>query len=445
MARIAFALAGLVSAFSLVADAEDYTLHTFRKIQLSDQFWSEGANYGDFNHDGKMDIVSGPYWWEGPDFLKRHEYAPATTSFKIKKADGTELVIPGCKGALSQENAYSSNFFAFTCDFNGDGWTDILILGFPGDKSWWFENPQGKDEHWIRHTAIDVTDLESPAFDDLTGDGKPEVIFSSGGYLGYAEPDWMHPTNKFIFHKISPKGGWQRFTHGYGYGDVNGDGRLDVLEQNGWWEQPRSLAGDPQWKFHQVNFGNGGAQMYAYDVNGDGRNDIITSLAAHGYGLAWYEQLAETNAAGDPKFLQHVFMNKDPADNRYGVKFSQLHAVALVDMDGDGLKDIVTGKRFWAHGPTGDVEPGAPAVLYWFKLVRSPNQGVDFIPYLIDNDSGIGTQVVAGDVNGDGLPDIVVGNKKGTFVHLHSARKTTREEWEKSQPKPQTAQSASAR
>ncbi len=447
MAKIAFPLAGLVSAFLLAAiapAAEDYTLHTFKKIQLSDEFWSEGANFGDFNHDGKMDVVSGPYWWEGPDFSKRHEYYPASVGFKLKKADGSEVVIPGFKGGRSQENAYSDNFFAFTYDFNGDGWTDILILGFPGDKSWWFQNPQGKSEYWSRHTAIDVTDNESPTFGDLTGDGKPEVIFHSGGYLGYAEPDWKNPTNKFLFHKISPKGEWQRFTHGFGYGDVNGDGRMDLLEKNGWWEQPASLAGDPEWKFHKTNFGTGGAQMYVYAVNGDGRNDIITSLAAHGYGLAWYEQLAENNQAGEPKFAQHLFMNQQPRDNKYGVKFSQLHAIDLVDMDGDGLKDIVTGKRFWAHGPTGDVEPDAPAVLYWFKLVRGADKSVDFVPHLIDNDSGIGTQVVAGDLNGDGLPDVVVGNKKGTFVHLHSAKKATRQEWEKAQPKPRSAQDVSA-
>jgi len=447
MAKIAFPLAGLVSAFLLAAiapAAEDYTLHTFKKIQLSDEFWSEGANFGDFNHDGKMDVVSGPYWWEGPDFSKRHEYYPASVGFKLKKADGSEVVIPGFKGGRSQETAYSDNFFAFTYDFNGDGWTDILILGFPGDKSWWFQNPQGKSEYWSRHTAIDVTDNESPTFGDLTGDGKPEVIFHSGGYLGYAEPDWKNPTNKFLFHKISPKGEWQRFTHGFGYGDVNGDGRMDLLEKNGWWEQPASLAGDPEWKFHKTNFGTGGAQMYVYAVNGDGRNDIITSLAAHGYGLAWYEQLAENNQAGEPKFAQHLFMNQQPRDNKYGVKFSQLHAIDLVDMDGDGLKDIVTGKRFWAHGPTGDVEPDAPAVLYWFKLVRGADKSVDFVPHLIDNDSGIGTQVVAGDLNGDGLPDVVVGNKKGTFVHLHSAKKATRQEWEKAQPKPRSAQDVSA-
>ena len=113
-------------------------------------------------------------------------------------------------------------------------------------------------------------------------------------------------------------------------------------------------------------------------------------------------------------------MNKEPSENRYGLKFAQLHAIDLVDMDGDGIKDIVTGKRFWAHGSAGDVEPNAPAVLYWFQLVRNQDKTVDFVPHLIDNNSGVGTQVTVGDLNGDKLPDIIVGNKKGVFVHLHA-------------------------
>jgi len=444
MTKHFLAIAGIVSASLAAATAADYTVHSFKRLFLSEHFWSEGASFGDFNKDGKMDVVSGPFWWEGPDYRQRHEYYPADKTWTKKNDDGSEAKIPGFKGALSKENTYSDNFFAFTYDFNADGWTDILILGFPGQASHWYENPKGAEGHWPKHLAVEWTDNESPTFGDLTGDGKPEIIFhtrfkegtNSVSYLGYAEPDWKNPTAKFTFHKISTPGKWHWFNHGYGYGDVNGDGRLDILEKDGWWEQPASLAGDPVWKQHKVNLGLGGAQMYAYDVNGDGLNDVITSIQAHGWGLAWYEQLKEKSASGEIEFKQHMVMNKEPGENKYGVKFSQLHAIDLVDMDGDGLKDIVTGKRYWAHGPTGDAEPNAAAVLYWFKLVRGENKSVDFIPYLIDNNSGIGTQVVAGDVNGDGLPDIVVGNKKGTYLHLHQTRKASQAEWEKAQPKP---------
>ena len=442
MTKLSLALGSLLLA-AFTVHAEDLTLHTFKKVQLSDQFWSEGANFGDFNKDGVMDVVSGPYWWEGPDFKKRHEYYPAATTFELKLGPMTKVTVPGFHGTLGKENAYSDNFFAYTHDFNGDGWTDILIYGFPGLDASWYENPKGKEGNWQKHLAFAVVDNESPQWLDITGDGKPEIICNSGGFFGYITPDWNETTKPWTLHKISPKGGWQRFTHGIGVGDVNGDGKPDLLEANGWWEQPASLAGDPEWKQHKVPFapGHGSAHMYAYDVNGDGLNDVITSLAAHGYGLAWFEQLKERDEKGEVRFTQHNIMNPQinpkapPAANEYGVRFSQLHAIDLVDMDGDGLKDIVTGKRIWAHGPAGDAEPNAPAVLYWFKLNRGADKSVQWLPYQIDGDSGIGTQVVAGDINGDKLPDVVVGNKKGTFVHIHGVKKVSREEWEKAQPK----------
>lgn len=381
--------------------------------QLTPHFWAEGANFGDFNKDSKMDIVYGPYWWEGPDFSKRHTYSDDSKTSKIK-ANGAEETIPGFKGALSNENEYSKNFLAYSYDVNSDGWTDIIILGFPGEQSWWYENPQGKDEKWKQHVALDVTDNESPHFTDVTGDGKPEIVCSSKGYWGYAEIDSKNPTEPWKWHNISPKGPWQRFTHGMGVGDVNGDRRLDILEKDGWWEQPASLAGDPEWKKHEAQWGNGGSQMFAYDVNGDGKNDIISSLAAHGYGVAWFEQ---TDDGGVPGWVKHVIVGAKPEEGETGIVFSQPHAMDLIDMNGDGMKDLVTGKRFWAHGPSGDAESNGPKVLWWFELKREGGKG-KWLPHLIDDQSGVGTQVVAGDVNGDKKPDVVVGNKAGAFVFL---------------------------
>ena len=135
-------------------------------------------------------------------------------------------------------------------------------------------------------------------------------------------------------------------------------------------------------------------------------------------------------------FKRHIIINKEPSDNKYGVKFSEMQAVAFTDIDGDGLKDIVTGKRFWAHtkNENFDPEPNAPAVLYWFKQVRHPDKSVEFIPYLIDDNSGAGTQIAIGDVNGDGLPDIAVANTKGAFVFIQKVRKVSQKEWEHARP-----------
>ncbi len=390
------------------AAREEHTLVTWKKIVLSETFTSEGANVGDFNKDGKLDVVSGPFWYEGPEFKKAHEFMPV----KVFKKD----------------NEYSNAFFAFTYDFNKDGWTDILIYGFPGKDASWFENPQGKAGHWKKTEIFPVVDNESPQFEDVNGDKVPDILCSTGGELGYVT------IADGKFHRIGEKDPkkYHKYTHGLGVGDINGDGRKDFIDVWGWWEQPASLEGDPVWKRHPAKFGTAGAQIYATDVDGDGDSDVIGCLHAHGYGLAWWEQV---KADGAIEWKQHTLMNEKPEDSRYGVKFSQPHAIDLVDIDGDGLKDIVTGKRHFAHGSKGDKDPLAEPVLYWWRLVRGKD-GVDFVPHLIDNDSGIGTQVLATDVNGDGFPDTVVGSKRGTFVCLQERRKVSREEWEKAQPKP---------
>ena len=427
--------------FATLAVAAEPTLHSFKKQHLENFYWSEGAMLGDLNRDGKPDAVYGPYWWEGPSFTKKREiYAPTKTT-TVKEADGTSRTFAGWHGGMGNANGYSNdNFFAFVHDLDGDGWNDVLTYGLPHTPAYLYLNPAGKEQHWARHTVLDEVDNESPTFVDITGDGKPEIICVNSGNFGYASPDWSNPTAKWKFTPISAGGTWQRYTHGLGVGDMNGDGRLDVLFKDGWFEQPASLAGNPAWTLHKFFFAPSSAQMFAYDVNGDGLTDVVTALAAHGYGFAWYEQIKGTKTAdGGPDFKSHVFMNKEPRENKYGVTFAEIHAVEFVDVDGDGLKDIVTGKCFWAHGPPGtniaSPEAGAPAVLYWFKLVRNRDGSVDWVPNLIDSDSGVGRQVGLGDVNADGRPDIIIGNKKGAFVFTNMAKPVSRADWEKAQPK----------
>jgi hypothetical protein len=204
------------------------------------------------------------------------------------------------------------------------------------------------------------------------------------------------------------------------------------MQKEGWWEQPADGSTVELWKFHAVDFAipkepesrKGGAQMYAVDLDGDGDNDVVTSKDAHGYGLVWFEN---TGRDGDEiKYREHLIMGAKPDENEYGVVVSHLHAVEIADIDHDGVPDIITGRRG---------NPNGPSALYWFQTKRDGGK-VRFVPHRIDRNSGVGTQVVVGDYNGDQWDDIVVGNKRGTFAFTHVVKDVDRHTWEAAQPKP---------
>ncbi|WP_395750547.1 PVC-type heme-binding CxxCH protein [Prosthecobacter sp.] len=420
----------LLLAFAAATTVHAATQITWKRQQLHGDFYSEGAAIGDINGDGKPDVMAGPFWWEGPAFEKKHAYYEPKI-FSI--------------------NGYSDNFFAYVHDFNADKKNDILILGFPGKEARLYLNPGTHDDKpWPMHIVADVVDNESPVFTDITGDGKPEIVCSTGGKFGWFAPNWEKPTEKWPFVAVSEDMKVAKFTHGLGVGDVNGDGKLDLLEARRWWENQGAgvansrldLASPAPWAQHNFAAGiGGGAQMFAYDFDGNGTNDVFTSLAAHRYGVAVYLQNKPWQLTGNNTYppvkdgnfkpveqqatWQRVMLaSEQPQDNDYGIVFSQPHAAYLADIDGDGIKDIVTGKRYWAHNGHDPDERGH-RVIYWYQTKRDGKGGVDFVPHLVDAESGVGVDVQVGDVNGDKLPDIVVGNKAGVFILTQERKDTT--------------------
>ncbi len=398
------AILGLLIAAQTVAHGADNrppapeTKVWFKKLRLTDRYYCDGVDAGDINGDGQVDVVAGPVWYEGPKFVKAHAfYKP----------------VP-----LPPEPAPSNSMFSFVRDFSRDGKPDILVLGRVHKHSaFWYENPGETDGVWKKHFAFDRVRGESPALVGIHGDKSRQVISHWDGRWGWIEPPPKDPRQPWKFRPVGDKEDWPQFYHGEGVGDINNDGRQDLIINDGWYEQPKSEK--ETWLFHRQKFsqGRGGAQMFSYDVDGDGDQDVISALDGHGWGLAWFEQQAGDQGA--IVFREHKIMGDRSEEDLFGVAFSQPHALALADIDGDGLKDIVCGKRMWAHGPKGDIEPNAAPVLYWFQLIRSSQGAVRFAPHQIDDHSGVGVQITVKDVNADGRPDILTASKLGTFVFFN--------------------------
>jgi hypothetical protein len=249
------------------------------------------------------------------------------------------------------------------------------------------------------------------------------LIFGSNGSLRYAKPDTADLTKPWKQYIVSEKG--YSLAHGIGTGDINGDGRQDILNPFGWWEQPAALRDTGVWKYHPQAFGRygkrsvgiGGSLMAVYDANGDGLNDVVTNLNAHGFGLAWFEQ--KRDAAGNISFARHMISDDFSAKNSGGVTFSQPHGAAFADIDRDGIPDYIVGKRYWTHLDNYyDPDPYGAPVLYWYRTVRNSKApgGAEFVPELIHNRSGAGSEITAVDLNGDGAMDIITSTNRGTFI-----------------------------
>lgn len=356
----------------------------FIKHHLWDEFYTEAIAVADVNRDGKLDIIAGARWFEAPNW-KPHDI------WKHKKFDYTK--------------GYSDSFLNYAIDLNEDGWIDLICFDFPGKEVYWYENPKGKEVTWKKYLVDSIASNESPMLEDIDGDGKKDLVYGN------------HVIKQLYWHSYSVKGGkvsWKRhpiseagfngagaFAHGLGWGDINGDGRKDVIVISGWWEAPANIKNASAWKFHEADLGKSCAQMIIFDFDSDGDNDVLSS-SAHDYGVWWHEQIRDNN--NGIRFVTH---NIDTT-------FSEPHSIVLTDINGDGLQDFVTGKRFFSHQGHG---PGGmePAVLYWFEMLKDGRNRPVWVRHEIDNTSGVGIQFVTEDMNKDGKPDILIGNKNGIF------------------------------
>jgi 3-keto-disaccharide hydrolase/FG-GAP-like repeat len=380
----------------------------YQMLRLTPFYYSFASGAADFDRDDNMDIVSGPFIFLGPDFTKVREFYMALST--------------------NPSTNFSSNWLEFAGDFTGDGWPDVLLASTSGTRL--YVNPKGEPRRWDSHAGVvppapNVSEVS--VMKEIDADGKPDLVYASAGAIRWAKPDPANPTGPWLSTQVGEAGTYA--AHGLGAGDINGDGRVDILNVYGWWEQP-AKATTEMWPYHPERFGRqngrgapGGAEMCVYDVNGDGRNDVVTSLQAHVFGLAWFEQKRDT--AGKISFVQHMISDNFASKNAGGVVFSQPHGSTCADMNGDGIPDFVVGKRFFSHNESyADPDPYGAAVLYVYRTARNKQApgGAEFVPELVHNQSGAGSQVLAVDLNKDGVTDLVTSGELGAFAFLGKAR-----------------------
>jgi hypothetical protein len=374
-----FFLLTAVSAFSQLSKTAPLNAGKpskfIKKLIASETFESVGVF--DVNNDKIPDIVSGAYWYEGPKYINRYSI-----------------------GLIKRFGEYWDDFSTVPLDVNGDGKLDYVTGGWFGKTLWWRENP-GNNKEWPEHVMAEPGNIETTRSWDIDGDGVPEIVPNTPNdplvIYRLVKDTRGKGTGKFEMYKITDR----KSGHGLGFGDINGDGRGDFILTGGWAEAPVNPFKDP-WTFHEdFTLGTCSVPVIVADVNKDGMNDLIAGQA-HDYGLDWYEQKKDNK--GKTSWLKHPI---DPFN-------SQFHTMDWLDIDGDGKEELITGKRYRAHG----IDPGVndPLGIYYYQW-----NGESFTKQIISygdygEGKGLGLYFSIADLTGSGRKDIIAAGKDGLYV-----------------------------
>lgn len=349
---------------------------------------NEGIAAADIDGDGQTDLVAGRNWFRNPDWAPR--------PLRI----------------IEDWNGYVQSNGDYIFDVNGDGRPDVLAGSFLPSEVKWYQNPGDEalrlGQLWPAHLLVDTgnSSNEGQLLEDLDQDGVPEWIVNSWQkdvpmfvwrFGSGAKEDGSEQPLKLLPHQLGPHGNG----HGVGIGDLSGDGKLDVLVGQGWYEQPATDPWSQPWTFHADWDLNASLPMLVRDLTGDGRADLILGNG-HDYGLYWWEN-AGSDAEGRITWKEHLIDRG----------FSQPHSLAFADLDGDGQDELITGKRYYAHngGDPGGQEPPCLYYYHWDAAARRFDRHT-----IEEGHVGTGLQIVTQDFNGDGRIDIAVAGKSGTYL-----------------------------
>ncbi len=336
---------------------------------------AEGISTLDMNGDGRPDILSGAYWYENP--------GPKGGEWKRHQWRTVEFL-----------GEFVSDCGEWVVDVNHDGAPDVVTVGWMTDGLWWYENPKKDGVMWQRHLIAHSVETEGGWMADLNGDGQPELALAHYGRSGIIWVDFAGPEPK-----VHHAGGHDEDGHGIGMADIDGDGKMDLLTPHGWFKNID--ANKDQWEWHaDWDLEESGFPIIGYDVNNDGKTDLIYGRG-HSYGLYWLEQQGD---AAHRHWVRHTIDES----------FSQVHALKLADIDGDGEMELLAGKRYRGHNG-GDPGSYDPLVIYYYKINRKTGEFTRY-PISLNGTAGAGTQFVVADFDGDGDMDIATAGKTG--VHF---------------------------